>query len=59
MAIYRISELRELSDVDIEKKLKELNLALLEAGNENPKKNREIKRTIAKIKTIQNERKNA
>ncbi|MFP3950149.1 MAG: 50S ribosomal protein L29 [Candidatus Micrarchaeia archaeon] len=57
MAVYKISELRGLSNSELEKKLDELNLALLEAGEENPKKNREIRKAIARIKTLQNEKK--
>jgi ribosomal protein L29 len=59
MAVYRISELRGMNDAELEKKLEELGLALLEGGTENPKKNREIKKAIARIKTIQNEKKKA
>ena len=57
MAVYKIRELRGMSDVELTKKIEELDLALLESGNENPKRNREIRKAIAKIKTIQNERK--
>ena len=59
MAVYKISELRGLSEAEIEKKLEELNLALLEEGNENPKKNREIRKAIARILTLKNEKKKA
>ncbi len=59
MAVYRISELRVLNEAELEKKLEELNLALLEEGNENPKKNREIRKTIARILTLKNEKKKA
>jgi len=59
MAVYKISELRGLSEAEIEKKLDELNLALLEEGNENPKKNREIRKAIARILTLKNEKKKA
>jgi ribosomal protein L29 len=57
MAVYRISELRNLSSAELGKKLEELNLALLEEGEGNPKKNREIRKAIARIKTIRNEEK--
>ncbi|MBD3389697.1 50S ribosomal protein L29 [Candidatus Micrarchaeota archaeon] len=57
MAVYKISELRGLDESELKKKLDELNLALLEAGEENPKKNREIRKAIARIKTIRNEKK--
>lgn len=59
MAVYRISELRGLSGAELEKKLEELNLALLEGGPENPKKNREIRKAIARILTLKNEKKKA
>ncbi len=59
MAVYKISELRNLSETELGKKLDELDLALLEEGEGNPKKNREIRKAIARIKTIQNEAKKA
>jgi len=59
MAIYKIAELRGMSEAELEKKLDELDLALLEGGTENPKKNREIRKAIARIKTLQNEKKKA
>ena len=59
MAVYKISELRGLSAPELEKKLEELNLALLEEGNDNPKKNREIRKAIARILTLKNEKKKA
>ncbi|MCP4646738.1 MAG: 50S ribosomal protein L29 [bacterium] len=59
MAVYKISELRGLTGPEIEKKLEELNLALLEEGNENPKKNRQIRKAIARILTLKNEKKKA
>jgi ribosomal protein L29 len=55
MAVYKISDLRDLSPAELGKKLDELNLALLEEGEGNPKKNREIRKAIARIKTIRNE----
>jgi ribosomal protein L29 len=59
MAVYKMSELRGLTEAEIEKKLEELNLALLEEGNENPKKNRQIRKAIARILTLKNEKKKA
>ena len=59
MAVYKMSELRGLTGAEIEKKLEELNLALLEEGNENPKKNRQIRKAIARILTLKNEKKKA
>jgi large subunit ribosomal protein L29 len=63
VAILRIDEIREMSSEDREKNLNELNLKMLRfnakiasGGNvENPGEIKEIKRTIAKIKTIENE----
>ena len=57
MAVHKISDLRKLSGKELGKKLEELNLALLEEGEGNPKKNREIRKAIARVKTIQNEEK--
>jgi len=57
MAVYKISELRGMSDEELNKKIEELDMALLEGGTENPKKNREIRKAIARIKTLQNEKK--
>jgi len=57
MAVYKISELRGMTEAELEKKFGELDLALLEGGSENPKKNREIRKAMASIKTLQNERK--
>ncbi|MEM4272131.1 MAG: 50S ribosomal protein L29 [Candidatus Bilamarchaeaceae archaeon] len=58
MAVYKINELRKMQDAELSKKMEELSLALLEGGAENnPKKAREIRKAIARIKTLMNERK--
>lgn len=58
MAVYKIAELRKMTDAELAKKMEELNLALLEGGVENnPKKNREIRKAVARIKTLMNEKK--
>ena len=60
MAVYRIAELRKMTEAELGKKMGELELAILEGGAENnPKKTREIRRAIARIKTLLNEKKNA
>ncbi len=64
MAIMKMKELRALSVPELEDKMKELESELrLEMGAvasgvtpKNPGRIREIKRTIARIKTIINER---
>lgn len=57
MAVYRISELREMDEAELAKKMDELGVAMMEDPGNNPKKNREIRKAIARIKTILNERK--
>ena len=59
MAVYRISELREMEEKELGKKIDELNVAMMEDAGNNPKKNRQIRKAIARIKTILNERKKA
>ncbi len=64
MAILRADEIRELSDAEIEQELEDLEQEMLAetsvqaAGGapDNPGRISEIKRTIARIKTIQTER---
>ncbi|ENN96415.1 50S ribosomal protein L29P [Methanocaldococcus villosus KIN24-T80] len=66
MAILRASELREMSIDDLKKKLIELKKELLKerahkaaaGAPSNPGRMREIRRTIARILTIMNEKKN-
>jgi large subunit ribosomal protein L29 len=65
MAIIRVKELRELSDAELEKKLKELRGELMRARTQiasgappdNPGRIRELRKTIARILTILRERK--
>ena len=64
MAILRSKEIWEMEIEDIEEKLVELNAELAKnisksaaAGiNENPGKTRELKRTIARVLTIMNQK---
>jgi len=63
VAILRSEEIRDLSDEDMEEKIKELRDELLREKSmiasggapENPGRIREIKRTIARILTIKKE----
>jgi large subunit ribosomal protein L29 len=63
MSILRSEEIRDLSDEDMEEKIKELRNELLREKSmvasggapENPGRIREIKRTIARILTIKKE----
>ena len=65
MPLYRTEEIREYSPEEREKKLTELRnelvklKAMVEAGGavENPARIKEIRRTIARILTIENETK--
>ena len=60
----KVNEIRDLTSIELEQKLKELkselfNLRFQHATNqlENPMRIKEVKRTIARIKTILTERK--
>ncbi len=65
MAILRTSEIREMSPSEINEKLVEVKKELLkESSNKatggapsNPGKIKELKRTVARIKTVLNEKK--
>ena len=65
MAILKIKQIRQMKPEDLDKKLNELELELAkEYGNvkmgrpvKNPGRIGEIKRAIARIKTVKNERK--
>ena len=65
MAVFRLKDLRGMSNEDLEDKMRELKTQLsrergaISAGTkpENPGKVREVRRTIAKILTIINESK--
>ena len=64
MAILKAKEIREMSDKDLEKQLKDLRSDLLRqraitatgGAPESPGKIRELRRTIARILTIQKEK---
>ncbi|MDD4127558.1 MAG: 50S ribosomal protein L29 [Methanomicrobium sp.] len=66
MAIFRASEVSQFSDVELTEQLGKLELELIQdlgkvsagGAHENPGRIREIKRTIARIKTEQNKRRN-
>jgi large subunit ribosomal protein L29 len=65
MAILKIKQVREMKPEDLNTRLKELKLELLkEMGNvkmgrpiKNPGKIKELRRTIARILTVQQQRK--
>ncbi len=67
MAIFRAEEVRQLSDVELQEQGQKLQLELIQArgkvsaggATENPGRIREIRRTIARIKTEQNSRRRA
>ena len=67
MAIFRAAEVAEFSDVELQEQLAKLRLELVEnkgkvsAGGapENAGRIREIRKTIARISTEQNKRRNA
>ncbi len=56
MAVIKIKDVRVMTDKELNKKLSELDNALLEV-NTNPAASRELKKAIARIKTVLNERK--
>ena len=57
MAILKIKDIRGLPDADLEKKLVELGNELLLGVENNPKKRGNVRKAIARIKTVLNERK--
>lgn len=65
MAIFRAKEIAQFSNEELKENLEKLNLELIQhygkvsAGGapENPGKIREVRRTIARIQTEQNKRK--
>ena len=65
MVIIRISEIREMEHEEQELRLRELQVelsklrAMVQAGGalENPSRVKELRKTIARIKTVQNEMK--
>ncbi|MDY6776921.1 MAG: 50S ribosomal protein L29 [Candidatus Nanohaloarchaea archaeon] len=64
MAILRTEEIRDMADEELEEKLEDLNLELskekgqIEVGGfpEDPGRIKEIRRTIARIKTVMGEK---
>lgn len=64
MAILRKKDIRKMDEKELEKQMKELNLELskekanihIGASVTSPGKLKEIRRTIARIKTIKNEK---
>ena len=54
MAVARINDLRALSQDELEKRLASYEREMMEAG-ENPKKAGNLRKAIARIKTILNE----
>lgn len=67
MAIFRAEEVRQLSDVELQEQAQKLQLELVQergkvsagGATENPGRIREIRRTIARLKTEQNARRSA
>ncbi|RXE55756.1 50S ribosomal protein L29 [Methanoculleus taiwanensis] len=67
MAIFRAEEVHQLSDVELQEQGQKLQLELVQergkvsagGATENPGRIREIRRTIARIKTEQNSRRRA
>ena len=64
MAILRVKEIRKMDEKQMEKHVRDLNLELskeranihIGASVTSPGKLREIRRTLARIKTVKNER---
>lgn len=67
MAIFRAQEVKQLSDTELIEQEQKLSLELVQergkvsagGATENPGRIREIRRTIARIRTEQNTRRNA
>ncbi len=55
--LTKAKELREKSDEELNKMLDDLHLELIKLGDTNPGRKRAIKKLIARILTILNERK--
>jgi large subunit ribosomal protein L29 len=64
MAIFRAREVHQMNDVELAENVQKLELELMQlfgkvstgGASENPGRIRELKRTIARIKTVQNAR---
>ncbi|MFA7198064.1 MAG: 50S ribosomal protein L29 [Methanoculleus sp.] len=67
MAIFRAREVKQLSDVELLEQEQKLSLELIQergkvsagGATENPGRIREVRRTVARIRTEQNARRNA
>jgi len=67
MAIFRAHEVKQLSDTELLEQEQKLSLELIQergkvsagGATENPGRIREVRRTIARIRTEQNSRRNA
>ncbi|BBL67516.1 50S ribosomal protein L29P [Methanoculleus chikugoensis] len=67
MAIFRAREVKQLSDTELLEQEQKLSLELIQergkvsagGATENPGRIREVRRTIARIRTEQNARRNA
>jgi len=67
MAILRAQDVRQLSDVELQEQMEKLRMDLVQhygkvsagGATENPGHIRELRRTIARIKTEQNRRRTA
>ena len=67
MAIFRASDVRQLSDVELQEQMDKLKIELIQyngkvsagGSTENPGRIRELRRTIARMKTEQNQRRTA
>jgi large subunit ribosomal protein L29 len=67
MAIFRAQEVKQLSDAELLEQEQKLSLELIQergkvsagGATENPGRIREVRRTIARIKTEKNARRNA
>lgn len=57
MAVMKAKDVRALSDEELQKKLEELKSEMLVGVENNPKKAGNIRKAIARIKTVLNERK--
>ena len=56
MAVLKAKDVRALSDGELRKKLEELKAEMLVGVENNPKKAGNIRKAIARIKTVLNER---
>ena len=64
MAILRASEIRQLSDIELQEQMDKLRIELIQyngkvsagGSTENPGRIRELRRTVARLMTEQNQR---